>query len=205
MKAKKLFAMGVVIFSLSFYLYGSESFALVPTISSDDSEQEIENERITMQEAYNNRDGACAFRALLGIAETRFGRNLTLEQLIKAREMYYGSTVNRNWWVTIRRSDGQTQGSNNALEDVINIGLELLGSNERALLIRRVTASPTSRNIPPGTQATFIRVSSVSTSNLHFLEGDADGNMIFDPLDALDFFKTKTIIAFDAIRFYTPE
>ncbi|MCL2800625.1 MAG: hypothetical protein FWD28_02580 [Treponema sp.] len=196
MKIKKILTAGIVIFALSFSLYGNEDGTVISTVL---------NERISMREAFNNNDGACAFRVLLGIAETRVGQNLTMEQLIKAREMYYGSTTNRNWWVTIRRSDGQTQGSNNALEDVINIGLELLESSERAQLIRRVTASPGRNNIPAGTQASFIRVGSVSTSNYHFLEGDANVNMIYDPLDSLNYFKNRTIITFDAISFFTPE
>jgi len=163
------------------------------------------DDRISMQEAYNNKDGACAFRALLGIAETRVRQNLTLDQLVKAREMYYGSIRSNNWWVVIRRADGRTQGASNALEDVINIGLELLESNERALFINRFAASPDDTNIPRGTQATFIRVSSVSTSNYHFLEGDANGNVIYDPLHNLDYFLRKDIIGFDAIRFFTPD
>jgi len=216
---KKDITLGIVFFFLLFFLYGNEAFpvpaneeALEEILISldyddicqlDDDEGPIE--RISMQEAFNNRDGPCAFRALLGIAETRVGRNLTLEQLVKAREMYYGSTRSNNWWVTIRRADGQTQGATSALEDVINIGLELLNSNERAIHIRRVAAAPNSRNIPSDTQATFIRVSAVSTSNFHFLEGDANGNKIYDPLHLLDYHKTKTIIGFDAIGFRTPE
>ncbi|MDR2542213.1 MAG: hypothetical protein LBC80_02010 [Treponema sp.] len=159
--------------------------------------------RISIQEAFNNKDGACAFRALLGIAETRVGHNLTLDQLNEARRMYYGNTRNINWWVIIRRSDDQIQGANNALEDVINIGLELLGSKERALFIRRISASP-DNNIPTGTQATLVRVRAVSTSNFHYLEGDANGTMIYDPLDNLNYWKNRTINRFDAIRFFTP-
>ncbi|MCL2808667.1 MAG: hypothetical protein FWD24_01235 [Treponema sp.] len=189
MLIKKLLTMFILIFSLFFSIYGTEHGT----------------ERISMREAFNNNDGACAFRVLLGIAETRVGQNLTLEQLIKAREMYFGSTTNRNWWVTIRRQDGQTNGSNNALEDVINIGLELLESNERAQIIQRITTSPNRSNIPAGTQASFIRVGSISTSSYHFLEGDADINMIYDPLDSLGFFRHNIILTFDAIRFYIPD
>ena len=167
-------------------------------------DEESARERISMQVAFNNDDGACAFRALLGIAETRTGQNLTFDQLNEAREMYYGSARNRNWWVTIRRADGKTQGSSHALEDVINIGLELLGSNERALFVKRV-GSPPNNNIPAGTQATFIRVAASTSSNSHFLEGDANGNMIYDPLHALERYKSRTITRFDAIRFHTPE
>ncbi|MCL2720316.1 MAG: hypothetical protein FWD47_03135 [Treponema sp.] len=185
-----------VLIIFSFSLFGNEDETEITAVS---------NERISMRVAFNNNDGACAFRVLLSIAETRVGQNLTLEQLIKAREMYYGSTTNRNWWVTIRRSDGQTQGSNNALEDVINIGLELLESSERAIVISRVMASPGRNNIPAGTQASFIRVGSISTSSYHFLEGDENINMIYDPLDSLDYFKHRIILGFDAIRFYTPD
>jgi hypothetical protein len=140
---------------------------------------------------------------MLGIAETRVGQNLTINQLNEARLMYYGSKTNINWWVTHRRRDGHIQGSSNALEDVINIGFELLGSDERALFIRRIS-SPPANNIPEGTQATIIRVRAISTSNFHYLEGDADGNMIFDPLNNLNYYRTKTINRFDAIRFFTP-
>ena len=171
---------------------------------SDDEENPIE--RISMLIAFDSKDGACAFRALLGIAETRVGKNLTLDQLTKAREMYYGSATSRNWWVIIRRADGRTQGANHALEDVINIGLELLDSNEKAKFIQRILAPPDDKNIPAGTQATFIRVSEISSStNYHFLEGDENGIKIYDPLDSLEYFKKQTIVGFDAIRFVTPD
>jgi len=162
-------------------------------------------ERISMQTAFDNNDGACAFRALLGIAETRVGRNLTLNQLVKAREMYYGSTTSRNWWVNHRRADGKIQGSNGALTDVINIGFELLNHNEKAIFIRRISGAPDATNIPAGTEATFVRVRAVSTSNFHYLEGDANGNMIYDPLHALSNYINRPINRFDAIGFYTPD
>jgi len=181
----------------------------IDSFESDDIyelESEENNERISMLEAYNSKDGACAFRALLGIAETRAGLNLTMDQLSKAREMYFGSSTSRNWWVTTRRSDGQTQGANYALEDVINIGLELLDSSERVIFIQRIGSPPNEKNIPAGTQATFISVrDNTSSTYHHFLEGDENGNMIYDPLHILHYFKTKTIVRFDAVRFYTPD
>jgi len=222
---KKGIIFGIIFFFLLTFLYGNEISPaplseelienLIRILNDEVCEQEagIENEviqndespieRISMLEAFNNRDGACAFRVLLAIAETRVGKNLTLEQLVRARGMYYGSTRSNNWWVTIRRADGLTQGANSALEDVINIGLELLGSDERARHLRRIIESPASSNIPSGTQATFIRVGAVSTSNFHFLEGDADGNIIYDPLHSLDYYIGVDIIGFDAIGFFT--
>jgi len=157
--------------------------------------------RISMQEAYNTEDGPCVFRALLAIAETRTVINLTKDQLITARIMYFGSAPVNDWTVNINRSDVKTQGSTLASEDVIKIGLELLGSNEKAERIARVIPSPDDKKLPAGTQATLIQVSAASSSGHHFLEGDANGNMIYDPLNRIERYINRTITRFDAFIF----
>ena len=149
--------------------------------------------RISMQDAFGSDDGPCMFRALLGIAETRAGRPLNQEQLNRARRMYYGRTDNTLWWVNSHRADGG-EIANSVLADVINIGLELLIHNERVEFIDR-TEPP---NIPPGTQATII---GVPATPYHFLEGDAMGNMTYDPLHDLDTYINRRVIRIDAFRF----
>jgi hypothetical protein len=137
---------------------------------------------------------------ILGIAETRAGRPLNQEQLNRAREMFYG-TNQTGWGVFDPRADGLNP-SRYVLADVINIGLELLGINERALFIDRFEFSP-GNNIPAGTQATLLRVPGIDPYH-HFLEGDAMGNMIYDPLHDLESYINRTINRFDAFSFYTP-
>jgi len=153
--------------------------------------------RISMQDAFGSDFGPCLFRALLAIAETRAGRPLNQEQLNAAKEMYYGDDLN-NWRVANRRADALIGEASNAFEDVINIGLELLEHNERAGFIVR-TEFP-NINIPPGTQATIIGVPGIDPYH-HFLEGDAMGNMIYDPLHDLDTYINRRVIRIDAIRF----
>lgn len=135
-----------------------------------------------MVEAFNSDMGPCMFRSLLGIAESRVGRNLTNDELNLAKQMYYGSSSygsskGDNWAVTTERADGNSTGT--PLVDVINIGLELLGSNERASFNGRVKSVDT---LPAGTQATILRVSAQTTSGYHFVQGDAMGNLLYDPL-----------------------
>jgi len=115
--------------------------------------------------------------------------------------MYFGRTDNSIWWVDIPRSDVKIL--RGPLVDVIDIGLELLESNFRAEFIERLFPTPDDKILPSGTQATLIRVSASSSSGHHFLEGDANGNMIYDPLHRLDAYRNRTITRFDAFKFIT--
>lgn len=156
--------------------------------------------RISMQDAFNSDDGPCTFRSLLGIAESRVGRNLTMSELNKARKKYYGSNENSDWTVDIGRADGKNL-SGTPLADVINIGLELLGSKERASYINK--EDPLS--IPEGTQATLLRIDADTSSGYHFLEGDANGNKIFEPLQRMDDYKDSPVNRISSFKFYTPQ
>ncbi len=158
--------------------------------------------RTSMVEAFGTNDGPCMFRALLGIAETRAGRALSQSELDTARERYFGSTNNNSWGVRTRRSDGKGDSMGTALGDVINIGLELLGSEERAIYIEQVKSI---NNLPEDTQATIIGVNANSSTGSHFLEGDAMGNMTFDPLDNIDNYRNLAVERIDAFRFDTPQ
>ncbi|MCL2802257.1 MAG: RHS repeat-associated core domain-containing protein [Treponema sp.] len=158
--------------------------------------------KISMIDAFGTDDGPCIFRALLGIAETRGGRSLTQGELATARRMFYGSNNNTNWRVKGARADGLNP-SRNIVEDVINIGLELIGSSERASLIYRGTTLP-NNEILQRTHAMLLQVTvgSESSSGVHFLEGDTRGNMIFDPLDNIDRYRSMPISRYDAFEFY---
>jgi len=147
--------------------------------------------RISMIAAYGDNYGPCTFRALLGIAETRVGRPLTQNELDIARDRFYGD--DSSWYVS---------GKKGGLVGVINLGLEILGSNERASHLGRVA---TSDLLPTGTEATMIRRAIPGESkNKHCGEGDSSGNFLFDPL-GYDSFSGTSIIEYDAFRFFIPK
>jgi RHS repeat-associated protein len=154
--------------------------------------------KYAMQEAYGTDYGPCIFRSLLAIAETRVGKNLNWAQLAYARKMFYGKLDNTNWAVTL---DNAAEGYG-YLEDVVNIGLKLLGSDEKAAFIDRVYSLD---NIPDGTQATLIRrdIPGDKYGNKHGGEGDARGRLVYDPLGE-DTFSGKPIVQVDAFKF-TPK
>ena len=147
--------------------------------------------RISMVDAYNAGTGPCMFRALLGIAETRTGQTLTQAQLHEARDRFYGTTPFDDWSV---------EEPHGLLQDVINIGMELLGSDERAIWTGRVDSI---NKIPEGTQATILGRQGIdSPDGFHFGEGDAMGNLLFDPLGR-DTFEGQSIIRVDTFKFHT--
>jgi RHS repeat-associated protein len=145
------------------------------------------NTRISMTSAYNTNYGPCVFRALLAIAETRAGKNLTRAQLNEARSRYY---TNNEWQV---RSQA----------DVITLGLELLGSKEKAEWLGQVLSA---EQIPGGTQATMIRreIPGDKDGNQHAAEGDARGNFLYDPLGK-DTMTGKKIVQYDCYKFVPKE
>jgi hypothetical protein len=147
--------------------------------------------RYSMQEAFGSKYGPCTFRSLLAIAESRAGKNLTKENLNEAREKFYGSTSNTNWFVSAERG-GQVK--------VINIGLGLLGVNEIASHLGGSTSSP--HAIPTGTQATMVRreIPGDKDGNMHCAEGDAMGNFVWDSLGK-NTFAGKNIVQIDCFGF----
>jgi hypothetical protein len=162
-----------------------------PAASSSRASSSRQSGRISMQVAFGTYYGPCMFRALLGIAETRTGQTLNQDQLNSANERYYGGTSNSNdsssWYV-------------DSLTGVINIGMDELGSGEKA----RHTGSVTSPdNIAEGTHATLLGIST-GRNSFHFGEGDAMGNLVYDPLGT-NTFDGRTIDRIDTFQFYTPE
>ena len=127
-------------------------------------------DRITMQDAFGTHDGPCTFRALLGIAETRARQNLTYDQLIEARDRFYRQLpVSRGDWFVSSELGGHL--------GVINIGFDLLRHDEEAVSLRDSIYTSSGLPIPPHTQATMLRV-----PGPHMAEGDARGNLVWDPL-----------------------
>jgi RHS repeat-associated protein len=143
------------------------------------------SDRITMQEAYETDVGPCMFRALLALAETRTGQNLTKDQLQAARDDLMGTGVDGEWGVL------------NSVA-VVNKGFELLGSN---LTARQIERNITDGVLPEGTEATLIHRSPSATRNYqHWGEADARGNLVYDPL-GYDSFQGEVVDEIRAFRF----
>ena len=142
--------------------------------------------RLSMQEAFGTDYGPCVFRTLLALAETREGRDLTMDEITRARQEFYGN--NTSWEVS---------GNLGGWEGAINKGLEILGSNESAKYLGSVMSTD---DIPEGTQATMLRLPPDAWGNMHRGEGDASGNLMWDPL-GYDTFTGNEIIQIDAFEF----
>jgi hypothetical protein len=147
--------------------------------------------KLSMKEAGLPEIGPCAFRALLAVAETRSGKNLTrLEVLAVTKNLQEKKVVSSNWNV----------GANKL--EIINASLEMLGHNERAV---SYTQGHSPENVIPGdVDATIIHTMSNNPGNNkhyeHFAEGNLKGDLLWDPV-GFDTFNGAIIDRVDYIKF----
>lgn len=135
--------------------------------------------------------GPCCARSLFGVAETRTHNNMTPEQIRKGFDDFAAAGCL-----------DMSKGNEYYVKDqvtVINYALDVLGSNERCVWLGRQSdlSKDNLPHIPVDSLASFVKDYKNKYGYGHYGEGDAKGNLIWDPLgevsidnvDQIDFYK----------------
>lgn len=116
--------------------------------------------------------------ALFGVAQTRVGKNMTPEQVTTGigyliENKIIGMEKDKEYYVMDSVA-------------IINYALDILGSDERALVLES----------KEGADASVVKTNNNSYGYSHFGEGDAEGKLLWDPLGE------DTITQIDDIKYF---
>lgn len=142
--------------------------------------------KLSMTEAGLPDVGPCMLRTLLAIAEDRAGKNLTTYEIsiIVTAQKENGNI--RDDWAILKSN-----------VDIIDAALKKLNSKERAVYIKSVTNV---QDLPNETQVTAIHTKKNMHGYQHWVKGDSNGKIQWDPLGYFSF-TNSDIDRIDSYRF----
>ena len=142
------------------------------------ADQDLLENRVIMGTNNIPQYGPCYVMALFGVAQTRVGKNMTPEQVTTGigyliENKIIGMEKDKEYYVMDSVA-------------IINYALDILGSDERALVLES----------KEGADASVVKTNNNSYGYRHFGEGDAEGKLLWDPLGK------DTITQIDDIKYF---
>ncbi|WP_432893535.1 RHS repeat domain-containing protein, partial [Treponema putidum] len=142
------------------------------------ADQDLLENRVIMGTNNIPQYGPCYVMALFGVAQTRVGKNMTPEQVTTGigyliENKIIGMEKDKEYYVMDSVA-------------IINYALDILGSDERALVLES----------KEGADASVVKTNNNSYGYSHFGEGDAEGKLLWDPLGE------DTITQIDDIKYF---